>query len=216
MLSIHIVNDRQDRQLEHASGPLELGRGPRQQAERFVIEDPFVSRDHLEMEEVPGDLLRLKNLSAKQAITLSGGARLEPGAVLGAVPLPVEIQIGNTTIAVTALPGESADQEQYQTVGQPLPTSMSASASSVLRSLGDTPSAETLARWLETIIALQRSPADLREFFAQTARALVELVGLDLGMVLLREQEAWKVAGHYTTSSTISSRYSRTLLARVL
>jgi adenylate cyclase len=35
-------------------------------------------------------------------------------------------------------------------------------------------------------------------------------------MVLLRQKDTWKISGHYTTSSTISSRYSRTLLAQVL
>jgi len=212
MLSIHVINDRQDRQFEHAAGPLELGRGPRQQAERFVIEDPFVSRDHLELEEAPGEQLRLRNLSQKQAVLLSGGARLEPGADCE-VMLPTQIELGNTSIAVAALPAEPFEKEHYQTLARPVPSTAN---SAMLKSLGDTPSAETLATWIETLIALQRSPAGSREFYTQIATALVELIGLDLGMVLLRDKDAWKIAGHHTTSSTVSSRYSRTLLAHVL
>ena len=60
MLKISISNDRQRRQLNHASGPLELGRGPvRNDAERFILEDRFVSRDQLRMEEAPD--FRLKH-----------------------------------------------------------------------------------------------------------------------------------------------------------
>jgi adenylate cyclase len=210
MLSIHVVNDRQDRQFEHARGPLELGRGPQQRVERIVVEDPFVSRDHLELEELSGDRLRIKNLSQKQPVVLPNGRRLDPGAG-SELQLPVQLQIGNTGIAVAALPSEAFDEAQYQTLARP-----ARQLGQSLAGLGDTPSAQTVANWLETIIALQRSPAGSREFYDQTARALVELVGLDLGMVLLREQETWQISGHYTASSTVSSRYSRTLLAHVL
>src|SRR5437764_9801865 len=41
MLSISVVNDKQNQQLEHESGPLEFGRGPQQDVRRVVIDDVY-------------------------------------------------------------------------------------------------------------------------------------------------------------------------------
>ncbi|MBY0525479.1 MAG: adenylate/guanylate cyclase domain-containing protein [Gemmataceae bacterium] len=212
MLSIHVVNDRQDRQFEHPSGPLELGRGPRQQAECFVVEDPFVSRDHVSVEELWGERLRIKNLSQKKALVLPDGTRLAPGTA-GELILPVKIQVGNTQVAIESIPADAFDEEEFQTLDKPV---YRLEDSAVLASLGEAPSVETVAHWLETIITLQRSPVGSREFYDQTSRALVELVGLDVGMVLLRDGEGWQVAGRHVVPGCGGTHYSRTLLAHVL
>ena len=48
-----------------------------------------------------------------------------------------------------------------------------------------------MARWFEALIGVQRAAASSPDFFAQTARAVVELIGLDCGLVLLRHQDDW-------------------------
>lgn len=214
MLSIRVVNERQDRQVEHAAGPLEFGRGPQQQVARCVVEDPFASRDHLQIEELPSSRLRVKNLSAKQPLAMPAGAPLGPGATCE-VDLPVALVIGKTTLEIDAVQGESFDADNYETLARPARPAADRQDMTV-GGLGEAPSAEKVAQWLETIIVLQRTTAGSREFYNQTARALVDLVGLDLGMVLLRGRKDFDIAGHHSVSSTVSSRYSRTLMAHVL
>ena len=66
-----------------------------------------------------------------------------------------------------------------------------------LRQLGDSPDAATLAHWFETVITVQRAAVGSPEFYRQTSQALVDLVGLDRGMVLLLRDQGWEVAATY-------------------
>ena len=101
-----------------------------------------------------------------------------------------------------------------------LPSSPTLASPSVerrtLKSLGESPSPEEIARWLASVIGLQRAPAGSKEFYQQTAQALVELVDLELGMVLLRRQFKWEIVGHHVLNDQVSSPYSRTLLNHVI
>ena len=54
------------------------------------------------------------------------------------------------------------------------------------------------------IIELQQTGAESPEFYGKTARALVDLVDMDLGLVLLRREASWKIAGSAAVSSKIS------------
>jgi adenylate cyclase len=216
MLNIHVTNDRQDQQIEHPAGPLEFGRGPQRQAPRFVIEDGYVSRDHLLIEEQPEGRLRVTNLSQSQQIELPDGTRLSHGQSQ-VLDLPVRLNVGTTSIDVEA-PAGPLDMESFKTVSRPASTQafLMGEVAQSLRSLGAAPTAEQLALWMETVVNLQRAPADFREFYKQTAHALVDLIGLDLGMVLLHNQGKWEVAGHYTTSDQATFRYSRTLVSQIV
>jgi adenylate cyclase len=49
-----------------------------------------------------------------------------------------------------------------------------------------------LLRWVEMLIAVQRAPAGSMEFYEQTVHAMIELVGLDFAMILLRQDNDWK------------------------
>ena len=83
--------------------------------------------------------------------------------------------------------------------------------------LGRSPSPETLAHWFETVIAVQRAAAGSPEFYQQTARAVVTLVGLDRGLVLLRREGRWIVQARYPEDATHSGReFSATTLERVV
>jgi signal transduction histidine kinase len=83
--------------------------------------------------------------------------------------------------------------------------------------LGSSPAPETLASWFETIIAVQRSAAGSPEFYERTVRALVDLVGLDRGLVLLRSGDAWKVVARaYKDEGGPGRDFSHTILRYVL
>jgi len=70
--------------------------------------------------------------------------------------------------------------------------------------------------WLERIIEIQKISSESREFHDTAARALIDLVGLDLGLVLLRSGEKWSIAGCGVESDRTTVRYSQTLLKAVV
>src|SRR5205823_3581320 len=86
-----------------------------------------------------------------------------------------------------------------------------------LLQLGASPPPETLAQWFETVIAVQRAAADSPAFYGQTARALVDLVGLDQGLVLLRRGKAWEVVARAPEQGGRPGQdFSDTILRRVV
>ena len=80
--------------------------------------------------------------------------------------------------------------------------------------LADDPT-ERLAGWLQTIIDLQTNTPGSSSFYEKVARALVDLIDLDLGLALLRHDGDWKIAGIATADDTVSARFSRTLANHV-
>src|SRR5207244_10175 len=80
---------------------------------------------------------------------------------------------------------------------------------------GELPSPETLARWLATVLRLQQTAAGSPEFYREAAQTLVELVGLDVGLVLTRQDNTWNVVGSHAGDDTASARFSRTILNQV-
>src|SRR5262249_19916378 len=215
MITIQVSNKKQSQQFEHAAGPLEFGRGPKRKAERFVINDLFVSRDQIRIQEQANGSILVENLSTKQEVLLPEGANIPVGA-RKEVPLPVRLILGQTFVDVTPVSAETPDHPSLAPVSQPAISSDQATAIlKPLIELGEAPAPESLAHWLETVIRLQRSATSLSEFYAHTARALVELIGLDEGLVLLRRDFNWEVAGRHTTDPNSKPSFSRTLLSHV-
>src|SRR5260221_14047246 len=81
MLRFHISNKWERQQVDHASGPIEFGRGPKRgNAKRFVIKDDLcVSRDHVRVEETSQGRVRVDNLSTRNPILQIGSNALPPG-----------------------------------------------------------------------------------------------------------------------------------------
>jgi len=199
MLRIQVSNRRESQQFEHASGPIEFGRGPKAGAvSRCVIQDLSVSRNHMRAEEVADGRLRVENLSEKNSIRLADDSIVYP-LEKREVELPTRLLLGETLIhlasAGTSAAGEGDHSDSFQTLKQPARARRDAGAVPTLHTLGDAPTVDTLAEWFETVLFVQRAAAGSPEFYKQTAQALVDLVGLDKGLVLLREGETWQVAG---------------------
>jgi adenylate cyclase len=247
MLAVTVTNERQQRQFDHAAGPLEFGRGLLRDTPRCVIDDPFVSRDQLRVEELPNGRVRLKNLSQRNPAFLSDGSGLATSESRE-LPLPLTVRVGDTRIVlahksdaesegpVTARPGalpaapgafpsEPAPRDNLAADGyrslqpvrrQDLPRSLPGPGPG-----GTTLEPATLARWMETVLALQRSDAGPAEFYAQAARSLVSLVGLDVGLVLLHGDRGWEVVARAARDDdgrpgTLGREYSQTVLRQVL
>lgn len=92
----------------------------------------------------------------------------------------------------------------------------SAAGPTPLSELGEAPNAETLARWFQTLVSVQQAAATSAEFFGATAGAVVDLVGLDRGLVLLRSGAEWRVVAQAPAGAAEAPKFSSTILAEVL
>ena len=222
MLFIQVSFGSKHLQIEHAAGPIEFGRGPeREGVRRVTLDDQYASRDHLRAEELPGERVRLGNLSQRLAITLDDGRQLAAGGTLE-IALPFRATLGHTAVTLAArrdavindlvlTPPPPPPINPLLTIPPPIAGSGDASrpsgrigsairsvtdGPSVIRSvteLGKAPSADTMVQWMETVLALQRSSASPAELYCQTTQAMIELIGLDVALVLVLHGAKWKV-----------------------
>ena len=213
MLALTVTNKQETLTLSHPAGPLELGRGPaRAGAARVVVRDAFVSRDHLKVEEVAGRKVRVENLSSKAPVTAEGHAAIGPGTAREFF-LPARFGVGESTIEVDVGEAASLDDKLLRTVSAPV---RGGPAPPSLLGLGAAAPVEEVVGWLETVVAVQKSSTP-QEFYEQTAAALVDRIGLDAGIVLLRDGEAWRVMALVTKDDRGQGRaFSQTILKRVL
>jgi adenylate cyclase len=210
MLRILIRTNHELRRFEHAQGPLEVGRGNERDLPRLVLEDPFVSRDHLRIEPLADGRVRVENISRKNPVTLHEGDSLDVGAAQDC-GLPLSITIGETHLLVE---GETAVDSPLMTIRQPvLQDSVVRNAS--LRELGEAPPADVLAQWLERVVTVQRSAAGSNAFYLDAAKAVVDLVGLDSSCVLLQGKAGWEIVARHPQNPRQSQEFSHTVIERV-
>lgn len=216
MLSIVVRNQRQNQQLVHADGPLEFGRGPqREEVRRILVEDIAVSRDQLSVQELPAGRIRIKNLSYKKEVTLEGAATLEVQESRE-IALPVQLKVGDTDIEIALSKEAPPSSLTLMTVLKPVLTATDRRPLTPLRELGDAPAPERFAHWLETLVILQRSPAGTEESYERTAQALVDLIGLDIGMVLMRRDGGWARCGCWPASAETELSVSHGILGQMV
>ncbi len=241
MLVIQVRNDNQNACFE-ATGILELGRGPTRDVPRFQVDDMHVSRDQVRVQELEAGRLRLENLSTSKPVLLDDGKTVPVGSV-STVTLPVALTVGKTrievrvpdTLRVKPAPAsvppaannlatlseedpEPFDKQSFQAIAAAPPVRQHGGSGR----LAPEPAGargqmgpETLARWLDAVLSLQQATAGSQDFYRQAAQAMAELIDLDLGMVLLRNKEAWSIGGASAANDEVSMRYSRTLLQHV-
>lgn len=223
MLQILIRYRHNVRQTAHTGGPLEFGRQPPRDGTPFLLlDDPHVSRSQLRIEPMDGCGLRLINLSQRVPIHNADGRRIEPGSQVES-ELPVHLRVGDTGIEIDGIETDRDRSEAWHTVLVPQRSLMMPTMSRAARlaSLGDSPVPEKFAQWLESVLSVQRAAAGSTEFFSETARALVDIVGLDHGLVLRRQQvpgqpQSWDVMSEYPQDVLRHSRWSVTVLAHMV
>ncbi len=195
------------------SGPLEFGRVVQKDSSRVVLDDPFVSRDQLRIQEQPGGRLSVENLSQRTPLHISDGTMIGVGAK-GEFRLPVTITVGATHIEVTAENGQRGGPDSWQTIFKPAWFEPASSFSLADSREALTP--EMLAHWFETVISVQRSAAGSPQFYDETARAVVDLVGLDRALILLRRDDEWEIAASHSQGKQSQPSFSRTILRRMV
>jgi adenylate cyclase len=229
-LRLDIANAVQRQQFEHDCGPLEFGRGPQRELKRCLIDgDPSVSRDQLRIEERPGGRVRVENLSQRIAVIISGRGRI-PELQSQELDLPLLLTMGQTRLSIELAPTCEAGPPPETMIGVPPPPGLVSIPAplqgpkgnylqTIVRDGGATPPggvAEQISLWLQRVIELQQTGAGSPEFYGKTARALVDLVNMDLGLVLLERDGSWSIAGSAVASDTVSVHYSKTLLNYVV
>jgi adenylate cyclase len=108
--------------------------------------------------------------------------------------------------------GESATADNLQTIAS---AAEREGGSTSLVDLGTSPAPATLMMWFEGLLAVQRAAAGSNEFYSSTAKAVVELIGLEQGLVLLRRDDGWEVAASYPDDSPRTRQFSRTVLTQL-
>lgn len=219
MLYIEVFDPRSGKRehREHSQGPLEFGRSPGQGGvPRFVLDCEYVSRSHMRLQEQPGGVIRVENLSSTNPIRLTDQSVIAPGEIRN-LQLPATLRIAMFLIKVEHDHFDESRASSLRTLG-PMGRSGSGRGShQTLMSLGESPPAERLAEWFEQIIRVQRSAAGSPEFYQDTARAVVELIGLDRGMILLHSSDGWQCAAAFPDRQDEEfPSYSRTIVNRVL
>src|SRR5215217_6228061 len=212
MLRIFQVYKKAQTQFEHGGGPIEFGRGPQRDVPRRVLQDPSVSGDQLRIEELPFGRVRVQNLSKRFPVWLATSQTIDPGATCD-VALPIRLTIGETLLQVEEIK-EDAASESLRTVERPYRPGESRLLSR-LPNKEEAIDAATLARWFEAVVSVQRASASSGEFYEQTARAVVELIGLDRGLVILRQGVAWEVIAQHAAVPVAGGGFSRAVLDRV-
>lgn len=229
MLCLAVSNQKESSQFTHADGPIVLGRAPKVSGATHTIQDDYCSAHQLRVEAMPGSQVNLTNMSTRVPVELSDGSKLDPGTTL-AHSLPVRMNVGRTVIEIKADSGP----DPYQTIAQPIalsvrsglglpglrevkavPTPSGEWTPAKLSELSDVPSVDQLTRWFETVVTIQQSAASSDEFFEETARAVVNLIGLDCGMILTKQDGLWKPAVCYPPELRSSIALSQPVLEKV-
>lgn len=213
MLRILLVYKKVPTEFEHSGGPIEFGRGPEQEIPRRVLPDPSVSANQLRVEELPRSRVTLRNLSKKFPVWLANGTTIEAGCDCEAA-LPVRLTMGETQLHLEQVATHAEESaESFRTVERPIRPGESRFLTQLPKDEAiDTP---TLARWFEAVVSVQRASASSDEFYDQTARAVVELIGLDRGLVILRRAGAWAVVAEHSDAPSPGAGFSRAVIDRV-
>jgi adenylate cyclase len=238
MLRLYISGQKEAAQFEHQAGPLEIGREPREGNARRVIHDPYMSADQLRVEELPGGRVRLENLSRKVPVNVADGTVIEAGKT-GVLTLPARLSVGTTLIQIDLVVSElsrsgsaSSSAGSLMTIAKPIQSigpvrtlgmgsRLNAEVASGLSgdvgglALESSPDIEQLARWFETVVAIQKAAAGSAGFYQEIAQAVVDLIGLDCGVFLLRRNNTWQEAARATRPDVKIVEISDTILDRV-
>jgi len=222
---MRVYDDRLLSAVKECSLPLELGRQDDRAGEAIYQVTHFadghlrvaiarndevkLSRRLAWLEELAGENVRIRNLSAKVTFSLEGGCQVAPGCECEA-KLPVILYFGRRVVRI-----QRATQDDEASVIRSLerPTAFppelagdrSHLATLALPSAG-VPDADGLIEWLRVMIRVFQSAASDADFFQQAAAAVVEVVRLDQGRVLTRERDEWTTVASWDKSAALGGR----------
>ena len=218
MLHFTIIFNGQTVEIEHPSGAFELGRGlERDNIPRYRSNDSYVSGNHVRVEQIANSKVSVLNLSQRNSIRIDKGDPINIGATVQ-VLLPVTLFIGETSVRIDEIFDEDFSGESEALLGsmESAITLRPGESSGILLDLGQSPSPEKLAVWFETLIAVQKSASGSFEFFQDTAKAVVNLIGLDRGLVLMIKNGKWMVQARFPDDNGYHREFSMSVLGKMV
>jgi adenylate cyclase len=216
MIHVHVFNPSQNESFDIASDVLEIGRGPRLEGacERIVVQDAYTSRDQVRIELQADGQVKLSNIGRAPVQFPDGSKIVEKEQ--RKVALPLRIFVGQTTIDLGSAAIVREPDTAFATIQRPVsPASNPAQAASIDQLRGS-PTSEKLTQWFETLLLVQRAAAGSLRFYEDTSKAVVDLIGLDRGMVLLSENGQWRIAAQHSKVGDNRTLYSERIVRRVI
>lgn len=212
---IRVYNDHVLATFKECVGPVELGRHtPGEDLDpvtplpgggyRIVIapsDDLKISRLHARVEEIAPGRALVENRSKSNSISFEDGSQLRPLQKREA-DLPVLLRIGAKVVRIQPIPPDSVpDGLLIQSLDEPTAAPGSGAgwvgtSTISLSSVGPLEPRGVFA-WLKAMIRVLHSAACDADFFHKAAQAVVEVVGLDLGRVLIRQGDSWQTAAFH-------------------
>lgn len=215
-MKVRIADDPRRHELELSPGDeVELGRqteseaksaqrpytvvGAGGKARRVIVawasESADVSRRHAKLTALPDGQVRLTNLSETLALTAPGGEPLGPGESADQMP-PFTLRLPRRTLAVEAEddgPGLPRAADVSFSPGTSFAPGMSLALGGGLRAPPQLrgPQLDELVEWLQTTVRVLQDAVGSTDFLTGAVKALVEIVGLNSGVVLLRHEGRW-------------------------
>jgi adenylate cyclase len=165
--------------------PAHVKTGERWRVVIAPLQEVTISRKHLEVEPQTDGRFLISNKSANQVVGLPDGKELAAGASC-VLPLPIVLRIGNKALRLQAGEEEPTLTSLPQATVAPGSTSVSTPSlpATLAGQTGPAMAADQLTAWVQAFLGLLQSAAGSEDFYAQAARALVDLVKLDSGRVL--------------------------------
>ncbi len=194
------------------TGPVELGRQQAGEPEPYALQSisdsgpprlivarqnevDNVSRRHALLEPLPSGRVRLTNRSkaALPCAAVAGGA-LAPGATAEIAP-PFSFVLPGRTVSIGDAEADAQSHLQSldeMTVGP----GRFADLSNRIRTLPGLsgPQLRQMIGWLQTTMGVLQATVGAADFLNKAADALVQIVGLELGRVLLLDGDEWTIA----------------------
>ncbi len=209
MLEIALYNKRQHEQFSLAPGTWMIGSGElvsgaamvaaRATNTRLVIRDPDLPEDQLQLVISEHGQATLLNLG--RSLTMKGGRRVRRGEEIS-LELPSKLFVAGSVISLHD-PQAAAPLDPFlksiphsRHAGETCPFSLDLFSRS--------PAPETIVRWFEALGKMQHSAAGSAEFFGDAAQAVIDTVGLESGLILLRAVTGWEIVASRLNSSDSS------------
>lgn len=160
------------------------------------LDEPLISRNHIRLEPLSAECVRVTNVSDRNTIHLEDGGMIA-GKQSCELPLPLSLTVGERTVRIESADPSGFGEPELQSLATPplapgeidkLPHS-----AKLVMSPATNAAAESFVAWLQAVAAVLQSSASSKEFFERAAQGIVEFVSLDMGAVLLRESGTWNI-----------------------
>ena len=159
-----------------------------------------VSREHVWIQPVSENKILITNVSKGSMIQLDN-EKIEAGQSRE-LEVPTRFYVGAVEIRIQEQPKLRGFAPSSITPGK-LAGSLKEGTASTLIELSEE-QASQLSFWVESIVGVLQSAASSADFYQQAAQAIVQLIGLDSGRVLLRQENSW-----YPRAMEISQTFER-------